>query len=291
MRHPKPAYYPPRARWYGRFLYGGQALLRRIPFERLRLPGGFNPRQFLMAVVLPGYVFFVLRRPRLGQVVLGAYGFFFLVALVWFGSAGTNLAFGLMVALHALSWATLLEVWMEPPDWRRRLLLALFAALLVATTIYLPAQRFIQTHLVTPLRIGATTLLITPTRVISLQPGMTGIFRVDEGGAPGLRIRQGFVVAEILGQPGDRIRFRNGLYYVNEQIRTALPQMPAEGEWVVPENHWFIWPFSSIGIQGNLGAIDPTTAHATLRDLAMVSKSTVVGRPLRWWFWRNLYVP
>jgi hypothetical protein len=120
---------------------------------------------------------------------------------------------------------------------------------------------------------------------------VTAIFRVDEGGAPGLRIRQGFLVAEILGQSGDRIRFQKGNYYVNEQMRTALPQMPADGEWVVPENHWFIWPFSSIGIQGNLSALDPITANATLRGLALVPKSSVVGRPLRWWFWRKLYVP
>ncbi|MCL4177987.1 MAG: hypothetical protein KJ072_09650 [Verrucomicrobia bacterium] len=291
MRPPKSAYYPPRARWYGRFLSSGQSLVRRLPLEHLRLPGGFNLRQFLLALAVPGYVFFVLGRARFGQIVLGAYGFWFLVALVWLGSSLANLAFGLMVALHAMSWASLLEVWLQPGGWQRRLLLALFAALLVATIVYLPAQRYIQSHLVAPLRVGGATLLVAPTRELSVRPGATAIFRVDAGGAPGLRIRQGFMVAEILGQSGDRIRFRKGHYYVNEQIRMALPQMPADGEWVVPENHWFIWPFSGIGIQGNLSALDPITAHATLRGLALVPKSAVIGRPLRWWFWRKLYVP
>jgi hypothetical protein len=291
MRPPKSAYYPPRARWYGRFLSGGQSLLRRLPLEHLRLPGGFNLRQFALALAVPGYVFFILGRARLGRIILGAYGFFFLVALVWLGSSLANLVFGLMVALHAMSWASLLETWLSPAGWQRRLLLALFAALLVATVVYLPAQRYVQSHLVAPLRIGGATLLVVPTHDPSLRPGVTAIFRVDEGGAPGLRIRQGFLVAEILGQSGDRIRFQKGNYHVNEQMRTALPQMPADGEWVVPENHWFIWPFSSIGIQGNLSALDPITANMTLRGLALVPKSSVVGRPLRWWFWRKLYVP
>jgi len=291
MPHPKSAYYPPRARWYGRFLCVGQALLRRLPLERLHLPGGFNLRQFLIALALPGYVFFALRRSRAGQMVVGVYAFVFLVALVWFGSPAANLAFGIMVALHAMSWATVFEAWLEPGGWRRRLLLALFAAMLVATLLYLPAQRFIQNQMVTPLRVGDRTLLVAPVRSSSLLPGDSAVFRIDAGGAPGLRIQDGYVVAEILGAPGNRIRFQKGLYRVNDTFRQALPLMPGDGEWIVPENRWFIWPFSGIEIRGNLNAVDPLAAHTVLQGLAFVPMSNAVGRPLRWWFWRSLYVP
>jgi hypothetical protein len=291
MRQPKSVYYPPRARWYGRFAYLGTTLLRRLPLHWLQLPRGLSAQQVLISLVLPGFIFFALRWKRAGQLVLGAYGACLLATLVWLGSALASFTFGFMVALHGMSWAGLVETWLEPGNWQRRLLLALAATLVAASLLYLPVQRFVQNRLVMPLRIGGRTLLVIPDSGRLLEPGSSAIFRVDAGGAPGLRVEAGFVITEILGKAGDHVLFQSGSYRVGGVSRPALPQMPVVGEWVVPENHWFIWPFSGIGIQGNLGAVNPASASAVIQDLAFVPTSHAVGRPLRWWFWRRLYVP
>jgi hypothetical protein len=291
---PESAYYPPRAGRLGRFRSTARTLLRRIPFdafERLRLPRGFSFRKFSLALALPGYVFLVVRQVRAGQILMGAYALLFLVAVVWIGSGAAALAFGLLVALHGASWARLIEVWLPGAGWKQRLLLTLCATLLVATLCYRPAQRFIQHHWVAPLRLGNQTLLVNPARPPSLRPGVAAVIRVEPDGAAGLMVLRGFVVAEILGQPGDRIQFADGWYRVNDLIRPALTHMPIQGEWIVPENHWFIWPFSSMGIQGRVAEADPAAVQTVLRRLALVPWSSVAGRPLRWWFWRNLYVP
>jgi hypothetical protein len=272
-------------------MYLGSALLRRLPLHWLQLPRGMSVQQVVVSLVLPGFIFFALGQRRVGKIVLGVYGFCFLVTLVWLGSAFANVTFLLMVALHGMSWAGLVETWLEPGTWQRRLLLALAATLVAATFLYLPFQRFVQHHLVMPMSIAGRTLLVVPESGRQLQPGETGIFRVEASAVPGVHVAAGFVITEILGEAGDHVHFETGSYRVGGISHPALPQMPVAGEWVVPENHWFIWPFSGIGIQGNLSAVNPAAASAVIQDLAFVPTSHAVGRPLRWWFWRRLYVP
>lgn len=290
MFHPESAYYPPRAGRWGRFR-SIATRLRRLSIDRLRLPGGFSVRKFFLALALPGYVFLALGQVRAGQIVMGAYALLLVVALVGIGSRAAALAFGLLVALHGASWARLVEVRLPTAGWKQRIVLTLCATLLVATLAYLPVQRFIQRHWVAPLRVGDRVLLVTPGYRTALRPGVTAVFRVESAGAGGLLVRGGFVVAEILGQPGDHIQFVEGSYRVNDRIRPALTHMPVEGEWSVPENHWFIWPVSSMSMRGRLAEADPAVVGPVLRRLALVPWSSVTGRPLPWWFGRELYVP
>jgi hypothetical protein len=287
------SYYPPRARWYSCFYYLWQWLCRWLPLERLRLPGGFNLWQFLLGLIIPGYAFFVLRRQITGRIISGAYGALLLVAVIGLGSSVATLAYGFMVALHAVSVAIVLESWLQPAGFGRRLVLVLLATLVLAVLCYLPAQRWIQSQLIMPLRVGTQDLMLIPDdRTASLRPGVVRVFRFGGGiRVQGAYLGQGYVVAEIQGGPGDRIQFESGLYRINDRAHRARPLMPSTGEWVVPENHWFIWPDSSIRVQGALPALDPGQMDALLREMALVPSSRVVGRPLRWWFWRNLYVP
>jgi hypothetical protein len=286
-------YYPPRARWYSRFYYLWQNLCRWLPLGRVRLPGGFNLRQFLVALVVPGYAYRVLHQPRIARIVLASYGFMVLVAVVGLGTAPGTLAYGLMVALHAVSLAGVLGSWLEPGGLRRRILLALFSTLLIGVMVYYPLQRWIQSSLVMPLRIGNQDLMLVPDhRVSSLRPGVVRVFRFGGvAGVQGVLLGQGYVVAEVRGGPGDRIRFDHENYTVNGRSYPTRPLMPQTGEWLVPENHWFIWPDSSIRVTGALPAMDSASRDTLLRAMALVPSSRVVGRPLRWWFWRNLYVP
>jgi hypothetical protein len=288
-------YYPPRARWYSRFYYPWRALWRRLPFDRVRLPGGFTLRQVLLAVIVPGFVYHVLRRPRIGWGIQLAYGGLLLLVVVWLGTDAAALAYGLMVALHAISLAGLLGAWIEPEGVGRRVFLALASALLLAVLVYLPLRNWVQATLVVPLRIGNRALMVLPddqAAGLKAEAGVVRVFRFGGGGvARGLMLGQGYVVAEIRGGPGDRIRFDHGQYFVNGRAYPARPLMPPAGAWVVPENHWFIWPDSSIRVQGALPVMDPGQREALLREIALVPASRLVGRPVRWWFWRKLYVP
>ncbi len=288
-----PGYYPPRARWYSRFYYHWLTLCRWLPLGRVRLPGGFSLRQFLIALVVPGYAYRVLRRHRVAQILLTTYGVMLLVAVVGLGTAAGTLAYGIMTALHAVSLAGVLGSWLEADGLKRRILLALFSTLLVGVLVYYPLQRWIQNTLVMPLRIGNQALMLIPDRgVDSLHPGVVRVFRFGGvAGVPAALLGQGFVVAEIRAGPGDRIQFDHEIYLINGRPQPTRPLMPQAGEWLVPENHWFIWPDSSIRVTGALPAMDSGPRDALLRAMALMPSSRVIGRPLRWWFWRELYVP
>ena len=245
-------YYPPRARWYSRFYYLWLHLCRWLPLGRVRLPGGFSLRQFLIALVVPGYAYRVLRRPRIARLLLATYGVTVLVAVVGLGTAAGTVAYGMMTALHAVSLAGVLGSWVEAEGLKRRILLALFSTLLVGVMVYYPLQRWIQSTLVMPLRIGNQDLLLVPDhRVSSIRPGVVCVFRFGGvAGVPGALLGQGYVVAEVRGGPGDRIQFESENYTVNGRSYPTRPLMPKTGEWLVPEYHWFIWPDSSIRVSG-----------------------------------------
>jgi hypothetical protein len=135
-------------------------------------------------------------------------------------------------------------------------------------------------------------LVIPEAESEALQTGDVRVFRFDGGMRyRGVVVGQGFVVAEILGCPGDRIQFGEGTYSVNERGYRSRPLMPQAGGWTVPEKHWFIWPDSSIRVHGTVARLDPAQRDDLLRGMALIPCSQVVGRPLRWWFWRRLYVP
>ena len=119
---------------------------------------------------------------------------------------------------------------------RRRILLALFSTLLVGVLVYYPLQRWIQSTLVMPLRIGNQALMLIPDQGVGLSsPG--GRARVPfrwSSGVPGALLGQGFVVAEIRAGPGDRIQFDNEIYLINGRPQPTRPLMPQTGEWLVP---------------------------------------------------------
>jgi hypothetical protein len=64
--------------------------------------------------------------------------------------------------------------------------------------------------------------------------------------------------------------------------------MPSDGEWVVPENHWLIWPNLDISGHGNVGEARISSA---MMNLASVNEDQFLGKPLARWFWRKQILP
>jgi hypothetical protein len=63
--------------------------------------------------------------------------------------------------------------------------------------------------------------------------------------------------------------------------------MPAEGEWVVPEKTWFIWP--NLAISGH-GATPESAVSAAMQRTALVSEPQLVGKPFKHWFGRRQWL-
>ncbi|HWH72077.1 MAG TPA: hypothetical protein VNT26_22130, partial [Candidatus Sulfotelmatobacter sp.] len=88
----------------------------------------------------------------------------------------------------------------------------------------------------------------------------------------------------ILALPGDRVRYGLSMFEVNGRPQRRLPHMPQEGEWIVPEKHWFLWPNLAIG--GNRIASEEALG-ATLREIGTVPEERYVGKACRRWFWHR----
>src|SRR5215831_899616 len=98
------SYYPPRARWYTRlFFVPAERVRRRLHLDRLRWPGGISMGDFFLSLALPGFAFFALGRQRLGWIFAAGYGITLLLFVIALGYALGNIAFGILISLHATS--------------------------------------------------------------------------------------------------------------------------------------------------------------------------------------------
>jgi Signal peptidase, peptidase S26 len=99
----------------------------------------------------------------------------------------------------------------------------------------------------------------------------------------GLMLSGGKGIDPVLALPGDRVRFTKEAVYVNNQPFPLAPHMPTEGEFVMPEKVWFIWP--TLDIHG--GARGTEAISATMERTAMVAQKQIIGRPFKRWFGRR----
>ena len=106
----------------------------------------------------------------------------------------------------------------------------------------------------------------------------------DAHGGGAIWLQAGFSWGPVLAVAGDRVTFSTNSFSVNGAAQPLRPHMPAGGELVVPEKHWFVWPELDINGHGNYGEAN---LSAVMLQLATVSEVTFVGKPFRHWFWRR----
>src|SRR5262245_47681684 len=130
------SYYPPRARWYSPFIYAWYALRRRTWLDRLQLPIGISPCDFLLAVLIPGFAFqvrghkLVARLIYLGELFLAA------IFIVWLGYPVANMAFGLLLGTHVSSVLFLLNPWIANARLGFRILFSFLVFVAIGGCIY-----------------------------------------------------------------------------------------------------------------------------------------------------------
>ncbi|HVM50620.1 MAG TPA: S26 family signal peptidase [Candidatus Acidoferrum sp.] len=284
------SYYPPRSRWYTRLLYGSVGpVSRSLRLPKLVSSSNLPGWHLLLSVALPGFIFFVLGRERLGRAVVGIYLAAAAVFLVALGFTVANLAFGVLVSLHAISIVAMEWLWLKESNGFTKVFAALATLFAVWGLMYTPPINFAEHHWFMPLRQGGHVYVIQRVAAKrSIKRGdwlayrITGdLYRGEHYG--GLYLESGFGLERVLALPGDRVRFAREAVYVNDQPFPLAPYMPTEGELVVPQKVWFIWPRFGMNMDGGGRQAGIT---ATMQRTAMVTQEQIIGRPFKRWFGR-----
>lgn len=289
------AYYPPRARWYGLFFYFGNAVRRRLALDRLALPRGIKLSELLAGFFVPGLAVY-LRGPKLwGQAALSAWAALFLFYVVGLGHPVANLAFGLMISLHATGLVYYCNPLLVNESFPTRIAVTLLVLIAIGLGLYLPTRNLVQAHWLVPLQMNGRVVVVQRLFQLSMiKRGDWVAYTYDEnatghnyhGGV--VQLQNGMGLGPVLAVAGDQVVFSNNLFSVNGIWQTNLPHMPASGELVVPEKHWFIWPNLGISGHGNVGEARISSA---LLGLASVDESNFWGSPFHRWFGRKQILP
>ena len=287
------AYYPPRARWYGRVFLPWFKLQRALHLEQIHLPSGFTAQQTILSLLLPGYAFFANGRPALGWLFAGIYVVAAVLFIVALGYQLGSLGFGLMISAHASSIIFLEGCWLRSlTQFGYRLALAVVTLLAVWLAVYAPVIGFAERHFIMPLRVRGHVVVMqrvsAPRNIrngdwvmYSLQSHSLGNAH-REGGA--VWIQAGLGWGPVLALAGDRVEFSTNSFAVNGVAQPLRPHMPTSGGLVVPEKHWFVWPEFDINGHGN---VSEANLSAIMLQMATVSEIEFIGKPFKHWFGRR----
>ena len=257
--------------------------------ERIQAPNGLAPWRVILGLIVPGYSFFATAHLHLGRVIMIAYAAGVLAFFIFLGHPVANLVFGLMLAAHASSIMWLLRLWVDrPPLWLKISMVGTLLALL-GGAVYWPGLRYVQERWFLPLSTRSGIVIVqrvaTPAEV---RPGDIVAYRINADALENIRIREGFGIGRVLGGADARVEFSSHAFSVDGKVHSKKPGMPGQGGFVVPQNHWFLWP--DIDIQLNGAATEAMAANA-LRHVAVVSQNDYVGKPYRRWFGRSQRIP
>jgi hypothetical protein len=216
-----------------------------------------------------------------------AYSVAGIIFLVELGFQAGSIAYGLVISVHAMSIVFLEGRWMGERPFAVRLSMAFLTLFAVWGLVYSPLTRLAERRWVLPLRFGDRVMVVqrhVPPK--ALQRGDWVAYTIDSprgNREEGVFLQTGLGVDAVLALPGDRVRFGHQTVFVNEQPHPAKPHMPGEGEFVVPEKVWFIWP--TLGINGR--GVAEGNVSAAMQQVAMVHQSQIIGRPYKSWFGRR----
>ena len=284
MTHEVSAFYPPRARWYSPLLSASARLRRRLAMDHIHLPSGVSPGGSLASVLFPGVAFYVCGLRLWGKIALASSAILLFLNVLWFGSRAANLAFGLLLSLHASGLGFLLEKMLPAPRLRTKLILAAALLALLACGLYLPARTFVQNRWFLPLRLKGQLIIVRrESPPGTLRRGDVIAYSFEGVNWPGIIVHAGYGLGPVLALPGDRVRFTQTTFEVNGQAQPRLGLMPQSGEVTVSERHWFVWP--NFDMYGHGNVVDKVPE--TLLNLGMVSEREFLGRPCHRWLWHQ----
>jgi len=285
----KSEFYPPRAR---------RALKGRLRWYRLRALCRLEdveaclsrtPFQLALGMLFPPYAFCAVRSSRWRAALLILYPLLALIFLACLGLFVGNIAFGLMLSIHAGACQYLWEMREPAADFRERLLRSTFLLVAISLFIYWPARELVTRRLFFPMVVENRVLVMSPLlRRDSIKQGDWMAYRLPkrESGPHEavVIVRSGLDVQRVLALPGDRIEFGPRGYRVNGRPFAREEGMPNSGELIVPNDDWFVWPNLSSTLHGKVPA---ENIASMLFELSLVPQSAYRGRVFHRWFWRE----
>ena len=290
--NPSPYFPPRRTRWRARVANPLARLSQGIRlqgyYERIDMP----VFQLVLSFLVPCHALAWTRFARLRTPCRCVYATLLGAVVVFLGHWMADAAFGLMIGLHASGFLALRRRLAIPQGFIASCLSTLAVLIALGLWIYDPVSAVLRDHFWMPLRTeGGVVVVNRASRAGGVRRGDLVAYRIHERnsstGRGTIHVQEGFGFERVWGEPGDRIVFGPGFVEINGQLRDAAPSMPVEGEWVVPQGRWFIWP--SVSRQG--GHQTPEAITAALMALSVVSQDDFVGRPFRRWFGRRQPIP
>jgi len=236
---------------------------------------------------VPGYAFCLYGRRILGWGMMALYAVAAWCFLAWLGHVAASFALGVMMSLHAVSLLYVARHRPALPSLRWQVFQAWGIVLVVSGLVYPSLRRHLEQHWFMPVTVRNQVV------IVDVRPSARHIERGDWITFRYKAVRRGFVHAEsgfgmgvVEGIAGDQVIFGREEYTIAGVRNPRRWMMPQSGQWQVPENHWFVWPDSSMNISGNAANVTPM-----LQDLALVPESQLVGKPFRRWFGREQVRP
>ena len=301
MRHddsePVSPYYPPRSTFFRRLGNAVRATSRRLRVVQEFLPANLTLRQLLLGMAVPGYSYRLDRLYLPAYLVLAGWVLGLLVFLLLqvapprqslgFQMDPAYLALGLAISLHATGANYLVARAWHLAELRPRILTAILVTAILIFGVYFPLWGWVQHHWFMPVDIRGVRLVVNPsTSAGSVRRGQTVLYRITGSYAGGVLVQAGLGLQPVLGLPGDRVVFGEKIFEVAGVRQPRLPDMPASGELVVPEKHWFIWPVLDTG--GHGAGEFAAQRQAMFLKLAVVDQAAFVGQAFeRWLFWKQ----
>ena len=290
MGHHESAYYPPRARWYSGLLSPWYRVRKGLRLERFKPTSGVGSwQQLALGMMVPGYVFAGEKRWWWSRLVALTYSLSLAVFILWLGYDVANWAFGLMLGLHATSAVTAMSHWSPPADFAQRMKQSFLVLLGVGLLVYWPLRSVLVNQLAMPLRLqNQAVVVVNPRgRAAEVRRGDWVAYRISGRVAGGHMVinMDGLELERVVAMAGERVRFFEDHYQLNDRSFPLLAHMPTSGEWAVPEKHWLIWP-TMLASWGQTYGVQGAIAEAMQRS-ALVPYSQLVGRPYGHWFWRR----
>jgi hypothetical protein len=288
-------FYPPRARWYSPFFYLGHTVRRRLALDRLKLPREMKIGPLAAGFLVPGLAVHFRDRRLWGPLAMSACAALLLLYVLFLGYSAANIAFGLLMSIHATGFIYYCNPLMASERFPARLGFTGLVLLSMILLLYWPARNFFQDRWLMPLRLNGHAIIVQrsfqPQRIqrdewvaYTFDANRTG--NDYHGGV--VVLRNGITLGQVLAVPGDAVTFSTNGFSVNGVLHTNLPHMPMTGGMIVPEKHWFIWP--NLGISG-YGDVGEARVSSAVMGLAQVAQEDFFGKPMHRWFWRKQTLP
>ena len=262
----------------------------RLALDRIQLPRDITFSGLIAGILIPGLAVY-LRGPRLwGKAALAACVLLFTCFIVWLGYPIGNYAFGLLLSVHVTGLVYYCSPWLVNEPFRYRILFTIGTLLALGLLLYMP----LQTHWLLPLRVNGHAVIVEKFASASgVKRGdwvaykLSGYYFSNHGGS-GVSSQTGLGLGSVLAMAGDSVEFSTNEFTVNGVPHPLLQHMPPSGNFIVPENHWFIWPNVSISGNWNPGEAGISSAMMQMAD---VPEKQFAGKPFNRWFWRKQILP